>query len=264
MMVPPGFRKPFSSASRIIPTPMRSFTEPPGFRNSHLARISAVPLPAKRDSRTIGVDPMRSSAESATTSGRAVSTLISERTLAARAEIRGERSLIPPPQTRLSGRPSLAVAVAAIDGLAVRGVERHLRRLAACVARHVVELARASVAETAHLALVAAVLAALGLVREALLRVKLLLVGREREGGAAVDTGDGLVRVHQSSREGFRFGIGEPWGNRGLNSTRNCDRRVGVRETFTGSGTSGGFGGAVSQIGPRGLEIGKNLLDQNL
>ena len=42
------------------------------------------------------------------------------------------------------------------------------------------------------------------------------------------------------------------------------DRRVGVRETFTGSGTSGGFGGAVSQMWPLGLEIGENLLDQNL
>jgi hypothetical protein len=37
-----------------------------------------------------------------------------------------------------------------------------------------------------------------------------------------------------------------------------------VRETFTGSGTSGGFGGAVSRIGPLGLEISANLLDQNL
>src|ERR1700690_2034681 len=196
-IVPPGLRKPFSSASRIIPIPMRSFTEPPGFRNSHLARISAVPLPAKHDSRTIGGFPTRPSAESATTSGRAARTVIS-RTLAARAP-RAENS-------PLSCRPSLAVAVATIDGLAVGGVERHLRRLAARVARHVVELARAAVAEAAGLALVAAVLAALGLVREALLRVELLLVCRKRERGAAVDTGDGLVRVHQSSREGFRLG----------------------------------------------------------
>src|SRR5712692_4945035 len=32
-------------------------------------------------------------------------------------------------------------------------------------------------------------------------------------------------------------------------------------ETFTGSGTSGGFGGAVSPMGPRGLEMGRNLLE---
>jgi len=35
-----------------------------------------------------------------------------------------------------------------------------------------------------------------------------------------------------------------------------------VRETFTGSGTSGGFGGAVSQMGPADMGMGGNLLRQ--
>jgi len=35
-----------------------------------------------------------------------------------------------------------------------------------------------------------------------------------------------------------------------------------VRETFTGSGTSGGFGGAVSQMGPGEMGMSGNLLKQ--
>ena len=34
-MVPPGFSRPSASAASIMAIPMRSFTEPPGFMNSH-------------------------------------------------------------------------------------------------------------------------------------------------------------------------------------------------------------------------------------
>src|SRR6266568_853377 len=39
-IVPPGLRRPFFSAASIIAMPMRSFTDPPGFRNSAFARIN--------------------------------------------------------------------------------------------------------------------------------------------------------------------------------------------------------------------------------
>ena len=40
-IVPPGFSFPSRSAASIIASPMRSFTEPPGFRYSSFARIVA-------------------------------------------------------------------------------------------------------------------------------------------------------------------------------------------------------------------------------
>ena len=39
-ITPPGFSRPRASASRTIPSAARSFTEPPGFMNSALPRIS--------------------------------------------------------------------------------------------------------------------------------------------------------------------------------------------------------------------------------
>src|SRR5262249_2468108 len=85
-------------------------------------------------------------------------------------------------------RPPLAIAIAAVDRLAVRGIERPLRGLSARIARDVVQRpGAAAVAEAAALALVAADLAALGLVGEPLLGVELLFVRRENEGGATVD-----------------------------------------------------------------------------
>src|SRR5450759_98432 len=91
---------------------------------------------------------------------------------------------------------AVAVAVAAVDRLAVRRVERNLGRLAARVAGDAIELAGAAVSVTTALALVAAHLAALRFVGEPLLGVELLLVRREGEGAGAVDAIDGLVRVH--------------------------------------------------------------------
>ena len=38
MIVPPGFKRPFASASSIIFSPIRSFTLPPGFIISSFAR----------------------------------------------------------------------------------------------------------------------------------------------------------------------------------------------------------------------------------
>src|SRR5258706_15408845 len=146
---------------------------------------------------------------------------------------------------------TVAIAVATVDRLAVRRVERHLGGLAARVARDVVERPGAAVAEAAALALVAANLAALGLVREPLLSVELLLVRREDEGGAAADTADGLVRVHRDLRGRFL----RPHWNRGERGVhRHLSSAVcGGWETFTGSGTSGGIGGRVFPPGtPRG------------
>src|SRR4029077_19348090 len=76
-IVPPGFSFPSRSACSIIASPIRSLTEPPGFRNSSLPRIcpwpgrsacriwswrSIRPGPGGESlsSRTIGVPPMRS------------------------------------------------------------------------------------------------------------------------------------------------------------------------------------------------------------
>src|SRR3954454_11448558 len=59
-MVPPGFSFPSRSAASIIGRPMRSFTEPPGFRYSSFARICAPPVGLSLSSRTIGVPPTSS------------------------------------------------------------------------------------------------------------------------------------------------------------------------------------------------------------
>ena len=60
-IVPPGLSSPSRSAASIIASPMRSFTEPPGFRYSSLARIVPGTSGEIRSSRTIGVPPTRSS-----------------------------------------------------------------------------------------------------------------------------------------------------------------------------------------------------------
>src|SRR6266404_289075 len=60
-IVPPGFSFPSRSAASIIGRPMRSFTEPPGFRYSSFARICAPPRGESFSSRTIGVAPTSSS-----------------------------------------------------------------------------------------------------------------------------------------------------------------------------------------------------------
>src|SRR5881397_2842484 len=55
---PPGLRRPSRSAASIIATPMRSFTDPPGLKNSALA-YTGVRIPCvTRFSRTSGVQPM--------------------------------------------------------------------------------------------------------------------------------------------------------------------------------------------------------------
>ncbi len=59
-MVPPGRRRPSCSAASIIAIPMRSFTDPPGFRNSSLARSWPGTSRPRRSSRTIGVRPTSS------------------------------------------------------------------------------------------------------------------------------------------------------------------------------------------------------------
>src|SRR5688572_21067891 len=64
-MVPPGFKAPLRSAASTIATPMRSFTLPPGLRDSTLASTVAEPSRGSRRRRTSGVPPIRSSTESA-------------------------------------------------------------------------------------------------------------------------------------------------------------------------------------------------------
>src|SRR5690349_15119003 len=59
-IVPPGRSFPSRSAASIIGRPIRSFTEPPGFRYSSFARISAPPRGVSFGSRTIGVAPTSS------------------------------------------------------------------------------------------------------------------------------------------------------------------------------------------------------------
>jgi len=64
-IVPPGFRRPASSAALIIASAGRSFDEPPGFINSSLSAKSQGRSPAIFGTRTSGVLPMRSMTESA-------------------------------------------------------------------------------------------------------------------------------------------------------------------------------------------------------
>jgi hypothetical protein len=60
-IVPPGLSRPSRSAASIIESPMRSLTEPPGFRYSSLARSSPGTSRESFSSRTIGVCPTSSS-----------------------------------------------------------------------------------------------------------------------------------------------------------------------------------------------------------
>ena len=63
-IVPPGCSAPEASASSIIRTAMRSFTEPPGLKYSTFATtVAAMPSVTER-SRTSGVSPIRSTTES--------------------------------------------------------------------------------------------------------------------------------------------------------------------------------------------------------
>ena len=59
--VPPGPSFPSASARSIMRSPMRSFTDPPGFMNSSFARIVAPVSMPIRCRRTSGVLPIRSS-----------------------------------------------------------------------------------------------------------------------------------------------------------------------------------------------------------
>ena len=59
-IVPPGFSFPSRSAASIIANPIRSLTDPPGFRYSSLARIVPGTSFEIRSRRTIGVSPTRS------------------------------------------------------------------------------------------------------------------------------------------------------------------------------------------------------------
>src|SRR2546423_13048518 len=65
-MVPPGFSRPARSPASIMRRPIRSFTLPPGFSISSLARIVGRTPRAMRCSRTRGVLPMASSDVSST------------------------------------------------------------------------------------------------------------------------------------------------------------------------------------------------------
>ena len=61
MIVPPGFRSPWRSASSIILTAMRSLIELPGLNVSSFARTVALMSPAVMELiRTIGVLPIAS------------------------------------------------------------------------------------------------------------------------------------------------------------------------------------------------------------
>ena len=62
-IVPPGRSFPSRSAASIIGSPMRSFTEPPGFMYSSFATTCAGRPCATRSSRTMGVPPTSSSTE---------------------------------------------------------------------------------------------------------------------------------------------------------------------------------------------------------
>ena len=60
MTVPPGLILPSASSASSIATPIRSFTDPSGLKNSSLPQISARRPRAfiSRENRTSGVPPM--------------------------------------------------------------------------------------------------------------------------------------------------------------------------------------------------------------
>src|SRR5205823_2454453 len=64
--VPPGFSRPARSAASIIRMPIRSFTLPPGFSISSLARTVGLTPRVTLRSRTRGVSPMASRNDSMT------------------------------------------------------------------------------------------------------------------------------------------------------------------------------------------------------
>src|SRR6266542_1952033 len=225
MIVPPFFRRPSRSARAIMPMPMRSFTEPPGLRNSSFAKMSAWPGPPMLVNCSIGVLPTRSRMlRTGFVSGRGKARGLytrggsgqraagrSSRTLpAARCSLQPDKAkrrdrspavvvvdgkkLCPARGSR--ARAALVVAIAAVDRLAADGGERHFGGHTATVARHADHgalAAAAAVALAGVLALVAAVLAALRLVRESTLCVKSLFVLAEDEFLSAVSTVQHLV-----------------------------------------------------------------------
>src|SRR5262245_27751252 len=78
MIVPPGRSRPSRSACSTMAWQMRSFTLPPGFSDSSLAQTSA-PRPSscgRRDSRTTGVEPIRSRALRATWQGSGMNCVV--------------------------------------------------------------------------------------------------------------------------------------------------------------------------------------------
>src|SRR5829696_2333430 len=68
-MVSPGLSAPRASASRIIPSAVRSLIEPPGFAPSSLIHTSAIAGVATRSKRTTGVRPITASTRWPATTG---------------------------------------------------------------------------------------------------------------------------------------------------------------------------------------------------
>ena len=92
---------------------------------------------------------------------------------------------------------AVAEAVAAVDRAIVAGLKGHLAGLAALGAHSVIHLAGSTVGTGDAFAGIAAGFAALGLIGEALLGVKLLLTGGENEFLSAILADQGLVSVHE-------------------------------------------------------------------
>ena len=99
------------------------------------------------------------------------------------------------PAVRTRLRTALVVALAAVNRFSAHGGERHFRRHATTVTGHADHRAIATAAglTATTFALVAAVLAALRLVREAALCVEGLLIAGEDELAATLDTVETLI-----------------------------------------------------------------------
>src|SRR5713101_5675585 len=97
---------------------------------------------------------------------------------------------------------ALVIAIAAVHRLAADGRERNFSRHSAAVARdaHHRALARTAIAFSRHLALVAAVLAALWFVCETTFCVERLFILAEHELLSAISTGQTFVikRIHEA------------------------------------------------------------------
>src|SRR5215831_2156620 len=201
-MVPPGRRSPRRSASSIMARAMRSLTLPPGLNHSSLAKIRADPR-EYRASSTRGVWPMAPASccgeETAVLEDiEVIRTKNSKKKAPARPGLEHPSNEV---SVSLLGTPR-RVALAAVDRLPIGGIERHLSLFPAAVAGDDVEGPLAAFARRG-LALVAAGLAALGLVGETLARVELLIICREQESAATVDASQILVRAllhHESYR----------------------------------------------------------------